>query len=228
MLHLYPQITLLFAPVRLVRATWMRHGGGGSCRYRKGEDMSIAQALVTALLSGLFSGAIIFALNERREREKLLLEKAELAVEAYGDWVDTITHWPVMHFEFFGADRSSGRNAANAEWKRAHAQFRRARMLIGIYLPKHVSVLQDVHSSLENYGKQIPHWMSASLKGDPTPDGMHELIDETCMRIIAAGRDGTTKLITAVSDQANSPFLVRWPPLLRLARQGEGAITKSN
>ena len=65
------------------------------------DTMMIVQALVTALLAGLFSGVVLFALNERRDRAKLMLEKTEAAIEAYAKWTETLGRWPMTHYDMF-------------------------------------------------------------------------------------------------------------------------------
>lgn len=173
--------------------------------------MLIAQAVLTALLSGLFSGAVIFALNERRDRQKLLLDKAEAATEAYVEWIDEISNWPILHFRNFDADRDAGREEVNEHWKLAHRKYRKARLLIGAYLPSHLKVVDSVHVEVQAFARNLPRWANASVNGEPMPPDMAKAINESCERIVQQGTEGFSTLIAAVGSQANSPHLVRIP-----------------
>lgn len=97
--------------------------------------MVIVQALVTALLSGLFSGAIIFALNERRDRTNLILTKVEVMLEHYFVWTELLSRLPVSHFDMFRGDRAEARETLNKLRDEAQAAFLKARLLQSVYLP---------------------------------------------------------------------------------------------
>lgn len=184
----------------------------------RGSAMSIMQALVTALLSGLFSGAILFALNERRDRQKLLLEKAELAVEAYSDWADTLSNWPILQFDMFKDDRAEGRRKADEHWKEARKQFIRARLLIGIYLPEQRGRLAELVAATNDFITFRRDLALDSINGKPLPPGASETITNTSTNIVRVGQDCVEKLLAAAQSRAHSPHLIRAPAFPRLSR----------
>jgi hypothetical protein len=180
--------------------------------------MVIVQALVTALLAGLFSGLVVFALNERRDREKLLLEKAEQAVEAYADWADTLSNWPLAHFDMFRGEREEGREKTSEVWELSRTQFRRARMLIGIYLPEKRHVLGDLYAACNDMITLRPELSKASIANEEMPDHAKEKLTEYGKNIVRVGQASVELLIGAAHSRAHSPFLIRKPTLWRRQR----------
>lgn len=180
--------------------------------------MSIVQALVTALLSGLFSGAIIFALNERREREKLLLEKAELAVEAYSEWAETFSNWPITHFSMFSGDREAARAKSTQMWNDTRNQFRRAKVLIGIYLPEKTAVLGRMYAACEGLLDLRKDVINASIAGETMPEGAAAKLTVFGTALVKVSSESIDELIEAAQQRAHTPHLIRWPTLPRKAK----------
>jgi hypothetical protein len=111
----------------------------------RGIRMILVQALVTALLSGLFSGAIMFALNERRDRRAQTLEKVEQLIEAYTEWTGHVGRWLMNHYDMFSQDdRESARKELDRIWLEAQTSYNKARLLQKIYLPAKDESFRDV------------------------------------------------------------------------------------
>lgn len=177
----------------------------------------IVQALVTALLAGLFSGVILFALNERRERNKLLLEKAELAIEAYAKWTETLGRWPMTHYDMFFSDRSAGREAAQALWQEARDHYFRAQTLIGIYIPERSGVIANVAQATVNFMPMHKQASSASIANESAPASLSEAVDTFTKEFVEASGNGMHELLIAARHHARQEFIVRWPKLRRRA-----------
>lgn len=174
-------------------------------------DMIIVQALVTALLSGLFSGAIVFALNERRDRQRLLLEKAELAVVAYSEWVEDIPNWIFTHHRMFGADREAGRQEALAGYKELTTKYHKASMLVAIYLPNEMDALLKTTASYHPFMESRRLALAASDQGGAAPEGFSDHMSSIADAVIIASYEGIRDLTLAARRQAHAPHIVRWP-----------------
>ena len=176
--------------------------------------MLLVQALVTALLSGLFSGAIMFALNERRDRANLLLSKIEEAISSYTRWVSLVSRWPQDHFDmFFDGERREGRERLSALWKDAEIELNRAKMLQEIYLPDEAQAFSIVVSTYQNFISLSGVLKQASIQNRPIPDGARETITELGVALVHAGHNGKARLYAAARRYAHAPFLVRLPQI---------------
>ena len=175
--------------------------------------MIIVQALVTALLSGLFSGAIVFALNERRDRQRLLLEKAELAVVAYSEWVEGIPNWIFAHHRIFGVDREAGRREALLGYTELTNKYHKASMLVAIYLPNEMDALIKTTASYHPFMETRSIAIDASSRGEAPPEGFSEQISSIAGAVITASYEGIRDLTLAAREQAHAPHIVRWPKL---------------
>ena len=185
--------------------------------------MIIVQALVTALLSGLFSGAIIFALNERRERQRLMLEKAELAIESYAAWTVEVPKWCLSHLEMFGGDRQAGRAKCIASYDAMRDAFSKARTLVWIYLPERKDALQRIHEAIDPLTKTRLAILKASQDGEPLPQDHLDLITKAGKDATLAGERGLRELIDDAHAHAKSPFLVRIPAVNLPRKDQSGA-----
>lgn len=179
--------------------------------------MILVQALVTALMAGVVSGVVLFGLNERRERQRLLMEKAEAAVDAYATWTETLQKFVVSHIGMFGADRPSGREKITALWGEATVQFARAHTLIGIYLPERLDALDRVSEANSQFMAHRAAMIEASFEAGPIPEEIKTLIGDAHRDVVAASREGRLSLIIAAGNHARGPFLVRGPTI-RLPR----------
>lgn len=175
----------------------------------------LIQSIVTALLSGIFAGAIIFALNERRDRRELLLRKAEEAIAAYSEWVETISNWPNAHFDLFIGDGENGRTKTTEIWDKSRIAYLRAEMLIGIYLPERQHVLADTAESYADFVLVSGRLKLASLEKVAPTDADIEHTKSAGVKIIKAGNVGLKKLFATARQHSLSPFLVRVPFLGR-------------
>ncbi len=182
-------------------------------RLDGGLSMPWVQALITALLSGLFSGAIIFALNERRERSKLYLDKAEAAIEAYADWVDELSHWPMVSIEMFIEDREVGRTKSYELWRSCRRKYRKAQALIGIYLPDQMQHVLSVSIVAQQFIASNKEAVNESVAGRAMPPGMSDAISVAMKDFVDAGAAGLNDMLAEARRTAKGPFLVRAPRL---------------
>lgn len=181
--------------------------------------MIIVQALVTALLAGLFSGIVLFALNERRDRTKTILEKTEAAIEAYSKWTETLSRWPMAHYDMFFADRAAGREAAQAIWREARDHYYRAQALIGIYLPERSGALASVSKVTVNFMQAHKEAATASAGNSPMPESLSGAITTFNTEFVEASGDGLNELLFAARQTARQQFIVRWPTVRLGARR---------
>lgn len=174
--------------------------------------MSLVQALVTALLSGLFSGAILFALNERRDRAHLLLNKIETIVDLYSLWIDQLTKWLMDHYDiFFEGEREKARLALQELWRSAEDTQRKARLLQEIYLPGEAVAFAGVTAAYKDFLQISGNLRLASLSNQPMPQDANEHIQKAGGAIVDAGQVGKLRLYAAARRHAHAPFLVRFP-----------------
>ena len=176
--------------------------------------MSLVQALVTALLSGLFSGAIMFALNERRDRHNLILTKIEGAIEAYVEWTETISLWPNAHFNIFiEDDRQAARKALDSSYWEARKIELKARVLQEIYLPDQREAFDAVIASYHGFIDESRTIKVASIAGGPMPTDGNNAIGVTSVAMVQAAAEGRAMLFDAARKHAHAPHLVRLPKL---------------
>lgn len=177
--------------------------------------MMIVQALVTALLAGLFSGVVLFALNERRERTKLMLEKTEAAIEAYSRWTETLGRWPIAHYDMFSGDRAAGREAAQQIWRESRDHYFRAQALIGIYLPERSGVIGSVASVTARFMPAHKEAASASVNNAALPEAFSDAIKAFTADFVEASGDGLSELLVTARQHASEQFIVRLPSFRR-------------
>lgn len=174
--------------------------------------MVLIQALVTALLSGLFSGAILFGLNERRDRVILHLAKIELSIEAYANWVETLSDLPSAHFDLFISDRSEAAKADISQLKlKAREEGRKARLLLEIYLPDEVNCYYKVMSAYKDVVNLSADLQIAAINGGPLPEGAPEKISAAAIAVSNAGAKGRDRLYGAARRYSQAPFIIRKP-----------------
>lgn len=181
--------------------------------------MLVLQAVLTALLSGLFSGAIIFALNERRDRSALMLRKTEEAIEAYQEWVEAISAWPLSHFGMFMGDREEGRAKTKTIFNEARRSQQRAQLLLAIYLPEKRNAMERVAASYYPFIKSSGRIIQASISGEEIPEADKVAITPTGSAILEAGRNGLEELYEAARAHSTGPYLVRLPWPVRRPKQ---------
>jgi hypothetical protein len=174
--------------------------------------MLIIQAVATALLSGLFSGAILFALNERRDRRAIHLLKIESTIEAYLAWQQAIERWPVAHFRLF---KTGLLEVAQADlgmlYKESSIYLNKTKVLIGIYLPEKRHLIGELLKSYADFIEVSRAIQTAAIEGKTFPFDQTEKINETGRKIIKAGSDGLDELLDAARSHAQAPYLVRLP-----------------
>lgn len=190
--------------------------------------MMIVQALVTALLAGLFSGVVLFALNERRERTKLMLEKTEAAIEAYSRWTETLSRWPIAHYDMFIGDRDAGRDAAQQIWREARDHYFRAQALIGIYLPERSGAIGTVSEVTVRFMPAHREAASASVQNANLPASFNEAINNFTADFVEASGNGLNELLATARQHAGQQFIVLPvdPPVQALTmRQHLGAVS---
>jgi len=161
------------------------------------------------LLSGLVSGILLFALQERRERNALLLSKAEAAVEAYVAWADSVLAWPQAHFDLFTPyldQRGPARDNLRRIWTEASRNGARAQMLIHIYLPEQISAIAALILAYQSWFATSSELQTQSIRGDAPPDNLGDLIGAAGSAIIAGTK--TPQLYGAARGLVHSPFLV--------------------
>lgn len=175
--------------------------------------MLFVQALLTALLSGVFSGAIIFAFNERKERRDKLLDKAEAAVEAYLEWGRAVSEFPYQHFKLF--ESADGRRDVavdlNAEWDRILALQHKAMMLVSVYLNGKVAVITEVSQTFRPFIDMREEMMMLALNGGYITPPMGDMITRSSARIRAITNKGAQTLLVDLRKLAHAPYLVRLP-----------------
>lgn len=179
-----------------------------------GPLLVLAQVLLTALLSGLFSGAIIFALNERRDRNAHQLAKIELTIEAYARWIDEVSEWPKAHYAMFLQDRVAGRQKVVDVWQSAQKHLLTAKVLQEIYLPDRsdsFSIVVDAYRDFIQFGADL---QVNSVKGDQLSPDHAMVVSKTGVAIVNAGSVGRKLLVEAARQRAHAPFLI-WLPQFR-------------
>jgi hypothetical protein len=181
--------------------------------------MLVLQSVLTALLSGLFSGAIIFALNERRDRSALILRKTEEAIEAYQEWVEVISAWPLSHFDMFIGNREENRAKTRAIWDKARQSQQRATLLMAIYLPEKRNVIGKVVASYYPFIQASARIGQASISNEIFPEADKLAVTPTGAAIVEAGAKGLEELYEAARAHSASPFLVSMPWPVRRPKQ---------
>jgi hypothetical protein len=162
--------------------------------------MNILQALVTAILSGAFSGALLFGLNESRDRAEIALQKleriyllinewAELQKTFYGHCFDIASG--AMTLEQANAENSNLRKLSDATWGEAT-------MLIYIYHSELVELLPPVMSSTKPL-IQIRH--------DVSQDRL-------------AGRPADTEKLALISDHLGNLMTAQLPLMMAISQRG--------
>ena len=113
----------------------------------------------------------------------------------------------------FANDRAAGRKYAIDQYEVIQSKYRRASMLIGIYLP---TQMDAVHSITVAYNPAMAlrqNALPASQNGLPMPDGFRESLGAVTSAVIQAGQNGLNNLTNSARDHAHSPHIVRWPRL---------------
>ncbi|WP_218016224.1 hypothetical protein [Sphingomonas asaccharolytica] len=177
---------------------------------------------MTVLLSGLVSGILLFALQERRERNALLLSKAEAAVEAYVAWADSVLAWPQAHFDIFTPyldQRAPARDNLKRVWTEANRTGARAQMLIHIYLPEQTGAISSLILAYQAWLATSTELQNQSLRGAPPPDNLGDIIGAAGTAIIAGIK--TAQLYGAARSLVHSPFLV---DRARFRRKAKGVV----
>jgi len=187
--------------------------------------MPFVQIIATIVLSGVVSGALVFGLQERRERAALLMQKAESAVEAFVAWTDQMQKWPGAHFDLFLAGQSV-RDSARTEivtiWSEGEKLSARAQMLIHIYLPDYRQVIVVYLKSYAAWIAVAGQLQQASLNGEALPEWAAASITTVGRAMVEARAEATATLYDAARRLAHAPFIVgrsRWAPRLRFPRK---------
>ena len=177
--------------------------------------MAVAQALMTALLSGLFSGFVLFGLNERRDRSDFLLRKIEDTIEAYNDFLLATQEyiWVYWDYALKGSYDAASikRDAAKRSLDKANSK---ARTLMKIYTPKQMHLYNRVTKTLGEFAEPSAKIIQASLKDEGYDQARYEIIPKASFAIVAAGKaaDGMYDEARAI---AHRPFVLRayrpWP-----------------
>lgn len=183
--------------------------------------MGIGQALLTALLSGVFSGGILFGLTERKERRQELLQKAEAALEAYMRWSEALSRYPNMHYDLFGEPDKRGEARAKLEeaWTSIEDLGITARLLILVYLPNQYCAYTDVINSFRGFFHISADIKKASILKQPLSAEGDEQIRAINVAVAHSRFSGTDLLVEQVRRTAQAPHIVRWPPLADLIRR---------
>jgi hypothetical protein len=176
--------------------------------------LPILQTLIAALLSGMISAMLIFALNERRDRTAFLLQKAETAAAAYTEWYESIPKLLSDHYELFfplPEDRKRANDNIAIQYREIGAKSAKSQMLIHIYLPAELSAVSELlkaYSEILQYSNIL---RTAYLNNKPAPADMHEKIGELGISLVKAGSTGQALLYNAANKMAYKPHLIRLP-----------------
>lgn len=171
--------------------------------------MVLLQALLTALLSGLFSGAVLFGLNEKRDRAEGRLRKIEEAIEAHNSWYMAFQEYLES---YWGFGTLGNHDAAEQARKMASAKLdaaaAKAAMLRGIYLPEAIPAALKIMQSYRDFvdhGRDIRRASLKSVQFDPA------LFDSIGVAQLGAAQSIplTAPMFDAATTLANRPLLLR-------------------
>ncbi len=171
--------------------------------------MAVAQALLTALLSGLFSGFVLFGLNERRDRSDFILKKTEEAIEAYNTLVAAAQEFVWVHWDFGTAGNYSVANLKRDSAKRdLGLATAKARTLISIYAPEHINLLNNVTGPMGRFARPAEAIIQASIRGELYDEERFAVLGKTAIELIDAANkaDGLYGSARAI---AHRPFILR-------------------
>lgn len=181
--------------------------------------MALAQALLTALLSGLFSGFVLFGLNERRDRSDFILRKTEEAIEAYNTLLATGQDFVWAHWDF-GTEgnypaASAKRDIAKRDFDLAIAK---ARTLIKIYAPDHINLVSTVTDTMGKFAPSANEIIQASIRGELYDEKRFSILGKTALELVDAGKKADGIYMSA-RGIAHRPFVLRtYRPWLLLRR----------
>lgn len=171
--------------------------------------MVILQALVTALLSGVFSGVILFGLNERRDRADARLKKVEEAIEAHHVWYSAALTY-VEAFWAFGL--VSKRDDAERELKIADANLQvaaaKAGMLRGIYLPEASEAALIIMRALNDFILPAKDIRTAALDGKLFDNERYKPISVALLAIVGS-IPKSNQMYDVARNIANRPHILR-------------------
>jgi hypothetical protein len=171
--------------------------------------MAVAQALLTALLSGLFSGFVLFGLNERRDRSDFILRKTEEAIEAYNALLASAQEFIWIHWDYGTAG-----NYAAASLKRDAAKrdldlsIAKSRTLIAIYAPAHIQLVKNVTTVLGKFAPSAAEIIQGSIRGELYEEQRFAVIGKTALELVDAG-DKASGIYRAARAIAHRPFILR-------------------
>jgi len=171
--------------------------------------MAVAQALLTALLSGLFSGFVLFGLNERRDRSDFILRKTEEAIEAYNNLLAAAQEFVWSYWDFgtvgnFDA-ASAKRDLASRNYDLAVAK---ARTLVAIYAPEHIQLVSEVINIMGRLALPAADIVQASIRRDGYDEQRFAILAKTGIELIDVGKK-TEGLYAAARAIAHRPFILR-------------------
>lgn len=177
--------------------------------------MAVAQALMTALLSGLFSGFVLFGLNERRDRSDFLLRKIEETIEAYNAFLLTAQEFVWVYWDFApkGSYEAASikRDTLKKDLDKATSK---ARTLMKIYTPDQMHLFNRVAKILGVFAEPSAKIIHASLNDQGYDAARYEVIPTTSMALVDVGK-ATDSLYDEARAIAHRPFILRayrpWP-----------------
>lgn len=170
--------------------------------------MIIVQAVITALLSGVFSGFVLFALNDRRDRTSRRLSKLEEASEALYEWAEGMVAYAQS-----GYDLAAGR-LTDAQWdERMQPVFdlalrncARAETLIGVYAPTMVHVLDYVRHPLRDALTKLSECRKAAPKPGGPDAKLLDAMTKDNIAIVRGRQRGMNELAIYCRMLANQPL----------------------
>lgn len=181
--------------------------------------MGIEQALLTALLSGVFSTALTFGLNERRDRRQAMLAKVEDAATAYLDYYHSVATWISTHLEVMRNPEIGHTAAVKLEemWIKLLADQKRANLLIRAYAPTHSEIIIDLTESYTPFIDHSVNIIYTKRVGERVTSEQYDQVSNASAAVAHAGRVGTEAIIGEIRAVANAPHLVRVHNPLRWA-----------
>jgi hypothetical protein len=171
--------------------------------------MLILQALFTALLSGLFSGLILFGLNEKRDRAEARLKKVEDAIEAHHAWYDAAMQYIDSHWAFgFHDNHDEAERLRTEADRRLVAAAAKANMLRGIYMPGQQVAAITILTCLRDFAEKGRDIRQGSIEKRPYEAARFEPIRTVSLAMIQSVRQAE-EMYDVARAIANRPLLLR-------------------
>lgn len=172
----------------------------------------IVQALMTALLSGLFSGAVLFGLNERDKRfEQSIVRHEELFV-AFAIWCEAIDDYMATVWDYAQKNRDVFKDSAKnqALFKKTQEAHLKVRLLTEMFLPSLHGISAPVHAYLTKFVPIYHDIQERRHKGEDVPIKEFTDLSKTRTRL----HEHKLRGLTAIANEGNA--IVTRPPLVSM------------